>query len=181
MRRSMGINSSRDRRLKLVAPATLGIAVLLMAYLVPSSQTQTTSTGGPCRPQGATRGCSAKGKPGQQVCDGGVWTVCVANPPAPPKPVTGNVTLKYYVLAVVYAPPGTNGGKSSSSVTYGSSSTLGSTVSSSDAFKTATNLSVTASQGVLGSAQAGVSFGYAANSSNTKTFDVKKTVSTEIN
>src|SRR5260370_9039292 len=90
--------------------------------------------GEPCRPEGTTRGCNAQGKPGQQFCDGGTWTVCKANPPKPPPPVTGTATPKYYILTVVYAPPGTNGGSSSSSVSYGSGSSVGSTVSSTDSF-----------------------------------------------
>jgi hypothetical protein len=97
--------------------------------------------------------------------------------------VTGTVTPKYYVLTVVYAPPGTNGGKSTSSVTYGSGSTEGSTVSSSDGFKQSDTLTVTASAGILGTSedQAGVSLGYTNNSTNTKSVDIKITGTSEIN
>ncbi len=50
-----------------------------------------------CR-NGATRGCSAKGVPGQQMCDGGVWTACAPLPPALPNPVVAFAgTEKYQV------------------------------------------------------------------------------------
>src|SRR5690348_12910648 len=118
---------SETRKSK-TAAAAMGLAALVAVVIIASLsiivQAQPNSTGGPCRPEGATRGCSANGKPGQQSCDGAVWTVCRPSPPPPPPPVTGTVQPKYLVLTVIYAPPGTNGGKSSSSVTYGSSSTL---------------------------------------------------------
>ena len=103
---------------------TAALALLICAGLLVSDlrgQAYAQSHGGPepCRPLGAKRGCSAQGKPGQQTCDGGVWSVCVPNPAGPPPPVVGTVIPKYYILTVVYAPPGTNGGRSSSSVMSG--------------------------------------------------------------
>jgi hypothetical protein len=86
-------------------------------------------------------------------------------------------------LTVVYAPPGTNGGRSSSSVNYGNTSTIGSTVSATDSFKQGTNVTVTASGGVLGGGQdqAGVSFGVSDSSANSQSLDIKKSISEEIN
>src|SRR5712692_7669978 len=40
----------------------------------------------PCR-NGATRGCAIKGMPGQQYCDGGVWSACAPLPPTLPNPI----------------------------------------------------------------------------------------------
>jgi Domain of unknown function (DUF5050) len=45
------------------------------------------------------------------------------------QPVTGSGLIPYVVLLLVYAPPGTNGGKSNSSVQYSTSSVVGSTLS----------------------------------------------------
>lgn len=170
---------SSDRWSKLVGLVTLGFAVLISVSFISTARAQTP---GPCRPQGAVRGCSANGKPGQQVCDGAVWGYCKPNPPPPPPPVTGTVTLNYYVLTVIYAPPGTNGGKSSSSVDYGASSTVGSTVSAVNSFKQGYTVGVTASQGILGTEkdQLGVSFGYTNSSSSGQSLDIKKSDASDL-
>jgi hypothetical protein len=47
----------------------------------------------------------------------------------------GQVRPAYQLLTMAYAPPGTNGGKSSSKVAYGSGSTTGTTTSVSSSFK----------------------------------------------
>jgi hypothetical protein len=95
--------------------------------------------------------------------------------------VSGLVTPKYYVLTVVYAPPGTNGGHSTSSVSYGSGSTTGTTVSSSDSFKQGLSVTVTAEGGFLGSGgQAEGNFGVTTNASNSQTLNISKSVTSEI-
>jgi hypothetical protein len=137
----------------------------------------------PCRPQGATRGCNANGRPGQQTCDGGVWTVCVANSnhPPPPPPVTGTLKPKFYVLTVVYAPPGTNGGNSASSVAYGDGSTAGSTVSSSDSFKQEYKITASAEANLDGfDTTAEASFGTSGTTTNNQTTEVTFTKTREI-
>jgi Carboxypeptidase regulatory-like domain len=48
---------------------------------------------------------------------------------------SGQVRPAYQLLTVMYAPPGTNGGKSTSQVSYGSGSTTGTTDSISNSFK----------------------------------------------
>jgi hypothetical protein len=166
--------------LVLVGLVTLGFAVLINASFIPTARAQTNP---PCRPQGATRGCSANGKPGQQLCDGGVWTFCKANPPPPPPPVSGTVTPKYYILTVIYAPPGTNGGKSSSSVSYGSGSSTGSTVSASNSFKQSNTITATTEGGITGvvGTQAEASFGVTHSSSNSSSLDIKRSSTSEIN
>jgi hypothetical protein len=113
------------------------------ALAIPASQTRS-RTFEPCKPEGSKRGCNAQGRPGQQTCDGGTWTLCVPSPPPPPPAVTGTLHPKFYVLTVVYAPPGTNGGNSASSVSYAEGSTAGSTVSVSDSFKQEYKISASA-------------------------------------
>ena len=54
---------------------------------------------------------------------------------------TGNVLPKYYVLTVLYAPPGTNGGKSASLVDYSSGSSTGTTTSATSSFKAGVTVS----------------------------------------
>ena len=144
--------SKRARISKLSALPTLVLVILLCASFHSPSRAQKSSQNGPCRPQGATRGCSANGRPGHQTCDGAVWTMCVANPnnPPPPAPVTGILKPKFYVLTVVYAPPGTNGGNSASSVSYAEGSTAGSTVSASDSFKQEYKISASAEMNLDG-------------------------------
>jgi hypothetical protein len=136
-------------------------------------------------PEGHERPCVIAGKPGHQVCAGQGWSPCVPDEPTTP-PVPGEVHPKYYVLMVIYAPPGVEGGGSTrggsnSSVTYGSESTAGSTVSTSSSFKRGTSVSVTAEGGFLGSGgSAGVSFDYSASTSNKQSLDITKSASTTI-
>jgi hypothetical protein len=74
------------------------------------------------------------------------------NPPIPPiKPppiYTGQLTPKYQILGLLYAPPGTNGGKSSSQVAYGSGSTTGTTNSVSNSFKESVDISASIAAGL---------------------------------
>lgn len=60
------------------------------------------------------------------------------------QPQTGTVRPRYQVLTLVYAPPGTNGGKSTSSVDYGSGSTTSTTTSASSSFKAGIDVSASA-------------------------------------
>src|SRR5438093_5602292 len=87
-------------------------------------------------PEGAERPCVIAGKRGHQVCAGQGWSHCVPDE-EPPTPSTGKVHPRYYILMVIYAPPGAAAlGGASSSVSYGSGSTAGSTVSATSTFKT---------------------------------------------
>lgn len=157
----------------------LAVTFVLSAVGLAESQQQT-----PCR-NGEVRGCSANGRPGRQTCDGAVWSACAANrtpPPPPPPPVTGTITPRYYILTVIYAPPGTNGGKSSSSVNYSSGSTAGSTVSASDSFKQGNSVTATAEGGFLGNGgSVEASFGVTQSSSNGSSLEIKKSATSEIN
>ncbi|MEX2962291.1 hypothetical protein [Microbulbifer sp. TYP-18] len=132
-----------------------------------------------CTPAGWTASCSVNGVQGYKVCGtNGFFGPCIT---PPPEEYTGDVVPKYKVLTVVYAPPGTQGGGSSSSVNYGLSSSLGSTVSASNSFNNSYSVSVTASGGVLGSGGSiGGSWGFGVNSMNSESMDIKKSASLSI-
>jgi hypothetical protein len=84
----------------------------------------------------------------------------------------GQVRPAYQILTVVYAPPGTNGGRSSSQVLYGSGSTTGTVDSISNSFKE--GVDVTASVGVTIDkiVNLGASGDFTASQTNTQTSQV---------
>jgi hypothetical protein len=95
--------------------------------------------------------------------------------------VIGTGRPRYKVLALIYAPPGTNGGKSSSYVEYGTTSTTGTTTTTSSSFKD--GIDVTASVGVnLTVVKLGASGEFSASDTTTDTdsLDIKKTTTTTI-
>lgn len=130
---------------------------------------------------GTIESCTFGGKQGTRTCrSNGFFGPCEV--PTEPQPPSGTLQPKYKILTVVYAPPGTQGGDSSSSVTYGSGSTTGSTVSASKSFKQSYKVSVSSKVGGLGTeGSVGASFGYGRNSTNAESLDIKKATSTEIN
>ena len=160
------------------------LLVLVLLAVTSFHPVVTAQKPGPCKPQGATRGCSANGRPGQQTCDGGVWGVCVANPnqPPPPPPVTGTLHPKFYVLTVVYAPPGTNGGNSASSVSYAEGSSAGSTVSASDSFKQSYKITAGAEMNLDGfDTTAEASVGTSGSTTNSNSTEITFTKTSTIN
>jgi hypothetical protein len=93
----------------------------------------------------------------------------------------GQVRPSYLLLNVVYAPPGTNGGRSSSQVVYGSGSTTGTTDSTSNSFKA--GVDVTASAGFnIGVVNLGVSADFTASqtSGDTSSISINKNPSNQI-
>jgi hypothetical protein len=99
-----------------------------------------------------------------------------------PKLHQGTATARYIVLTVIYAPPGTNGGHSSSSVSYSAGSTAGTTTSASQSFKLANSLSFEGSGGFLGNGGgAGLSFDWSHSSIDTQSLDIKKSTTSTIN
>lgn len=83
----------------------------------------------------------------------------------------------FHVLTLLYAPPGINGGKSTSMVDYGGGSTTGTTTSTSSSFKVGVDVSASAS-GSLGSASS--DFKYSTTSTDTSSVEIKKSESYEI-
>ena len=97
------------------------------------------------------------------------------------KLLTGTVVPNYLVLTIIYAPPGTNGGHSTSSVSYQAGSTAGTTTSSSQSFKTGLTISVEASGGILGTGGgAGVSFGSSQSNTDSQSVDIKKSTTSTL-
>lgn len=95
-------------------------------------------------------------------------------PPPPPRTVKGTLRPKYMILTVVYAPPGTNGGKSSSQVEYGNGSTTGTTLSTSSAFKAGVKVTASAGGGLFGGATVTSEFEATKTATDTSSLDVKK-------
>jgi hypothetical protein len=98
-----------------------------------------------------------------------------------PALLSGTVTPSYIVLTVVYAPPGTNGGNSSSLVDYSAGSTAGTTTSASQSFKTSSSLSFQGSGGILGNGiGGGVQFQATQDVTDSQSLDIKKTTISDI-
>ena len=100
--------------------------------------------------------------------------------PPPPQPVYGDLLPKYFVITVIYAPPGTQGGKSASSVTYASSSTTGTTTTVAHSFQQdyALELDNAVSFGATG--EANLSFTYGVSNTDTHAFEISKSASAKI-
>lgn len=141
--------------------------------------------------EGTVVKCSVNGKPGQKECFGAGWGPCEPGAPPPPPPATGTVNLKYLVLNVIYAPPGTKeiapGQTSSSLVNYGSESTAGTTTTGAGSFKQDYSVTATVSGGFLCvsdkctiGASGGASYEYSTNHTHTDALDIKKTTSSSI-
>jgi len=82
---------------------------------------------------------------------------------------SGTMRPKYYVLSLLYSPPGANGGKSSSVVDYASGSTAGTTTSTSSSFKVGLNVTAGTSFNPLGLIKLGGSSEFTASSTTTDT------------
>jgi len=84
----------------------------------------------------------------------------------------GQVFPTYQLLTVLYAPPGTNGGRSTSQVQYASGSTTGTTDSTSNSFKAGVDVTATAG-GAAGPVNLGVSAEFTASQTGTETSQVQ--------
>jgi hypothetical protein len=92
------------------------------------------------------------------------------------QPLTGALRPRYHVLTVVYAPPGTNGGKSTSSVDYGSGSSTGTTTSVSKSFKWGLDVSASISIPISSAFTLGLSgdFNYSSTNTDSESIEIKK-------
>lgn len=91
------------------------------------------------------------------------------------------VVPSYMVLTVIYAPPGTNGGHSTSAVSYQSGSTAGTLTSSSQTFKDGIAVSIEASGGVLfAGGGAGISFDSSTSTTDSQSVNITKSVAATI-
>ena len=85
---------------------------------------------------------------------------------------TGQVFPRYKILALVYAPLGTDGGHSTSQVQYGTGSTTGTTDSTSNSFKAGVNVSANVGFGDIGPVNLGVTANFTASQTSTETSQV---------
>jgi hypothetical protein len=144
-----------------------------------------------CQP-GTTDKCFINGQPGTKTClPSGFFGPCEPTE-RPPLPVTGTVTGTYIVTTVIYAPPGSDGGKGASIVSYGTGSTTGTTTTNSHSFKQDYSVSATVTFGLGCSTDAsgktscplsvggGGSFDYTKNATHADSTDIKKSVSSTI-
>jgi hypothetical protein len=94
---------------------------------------------------------------------------------------SGTAVPNYLVLTVIYAPPGTNGGRSSSSVSYQSGSSTGTITSVSDSFKSGVSVSIDASGGLFGTGGGvGTSFDASTAQNDTQSLQITKTTTSTI-
>ena len=149
----------------------LGPTLLLFSLQIAAAQPLA-----PCGPE-REEVCTVNGQLGTRYCNGIRWSGCTVVKEPEATSVTGTLKPKYYVLALLYAPPGTSGG-SQSSVNYASGSSMGSSVSISDTFKEENKLNVTVEAGV--SSVVG-DFSGSTSSTDESTLELKKSENTEIN
>jgi len=84
---------------------------------------------------------------------------------------SGQVLPTYMILTVLYAPPGTNGGRSSSQVSYARGSTTGTTDSTSNSFKDGVDVTASADD-QFGPVSLGASADFTASKTSTETSQV---------
>jgi hypothetical protein len=105
---------------------------------------------------------------GNGTCDGD--EMCSSD-----KLITGTLFPHYYVISVMYAPPGT-----SSNVDYGQGSSLGSTTSASSTFNSSTTVTVASSgNAVVGGGGFSVSATASGTQGSSASYDVKETTQTD--
>ena len=125
--------------------------------------------------------CTINGKHGTRQCVGGHITPCILDEGGSSGSLEGTVLPKYFVLTVVYAPPGTQGGSSTSSVSYGSGSTTGTTTSTTKSFKGSYSITATAGGGIFGNGgEVSASFGFTRNNSDNASLNITKTATSTI-
>jgi hypothetical protein len=134
-----------------------------------------------CTPDGwvffpLASGTSCQSPQGPGTCDGGEL-----GPPGSNEPVrfgkcipivTGSLFPQYFVLHVIYAPPGTTGSGPKSSVTYSTGSTLGTETKTTSSFKS--EVSVSAETKLFGFNAFTPSAGYAATSVSENGLSISK-------
>lgn len=103
------------------------------------------------------------------------------------QPVTGTLVPRYFVLTLVYAPPGINGGAGNpnsgtgtSSVDYGSSSSTGTTTSTSSSFQEGVSVGVSIGGGDKDAGSLGSDFSYSKSTTDTQSVEIKKTATFDI-
>lgn len=90
----------------------------------------------------------------------------------------GQLSLSHVVLNLVYAPPGTNGGRASSSATYSSGSSVGTTIDLNQSVKNESDFNASLTAGVGGLVFGSISLGVSAelDTTTTKSDESKLTI-----
>ena len=156
--------------LTLVASLSLAAMVLTAASRQASALCQV----------GVKSSCSTKdGKPGIKVCVDEGFGPCVPVSQCTASSATGQVTPFYYVLAVLYAPPGTaaTNNKSSNVVSYGQGSNVGTKTTITTDIKSGYSISFGGGGGASGN---GGNFGSSTDSSDASGSDVEQNTSLTI-
>ncbi|MBN9491598.1 MAG: DUF5050 domain-containing protein [Alphaproteobacteria bacterium] len=103
------------------------------------------------------------------------------------QPVTGSLLPRYFVLTMVYSPPGTDAGAANpnsstgtSSVDYGSSSSTGTTTTTASSFQDSVSVGVGIGGGDKDIGSLGADFSYSKATSDSVSVEVKKTASFDI-
>jgi hypothetical protein len=96
---------------------------------------------------------------------------CYPHCPPPPHPINGLLYPKFYVVAVLYAPPGTpgGGGGATSFVDYSNGSSVGAITSASNSFSASLSVTVKVGSQITGGASIGVTVGGSNSTTNTQT------------
>jgi hypothetical protein len=126
---------------------------------------------------GTKSSCSTSdGKPGIKICVDEGFGPCVAVPQCTASSASGQVTPFYYVLAVLYAPPGTAAAnnKSSNVVSYGDGSNVGTKTTITSDIKSGYTISFGGGAGASGN---GGNFGSTTDSSDASAADVEQNTS----
>jgi hypothetical protein len=90
-------------------------------------------------------------------------------------PIIGTIRPHYYLLSVLYAPPGTNGGRSSSQVEYSAGSSTGATTSANSMFAQGLDIKAEAGGGIFSSATLNADFSSTGTAGDSTSLDIKKT------
>lgn len=123
-------------------------------------------------PQGATQTCTTdEGKEGRMECIGLRWGPCEQTEV---DAITASMRVSYVIATVVYSPPGSKNG-SPSSVSYGTGSSAGSSVTTSSSFQNAHSISASTATGSVGG-----SFSHSRTSDNSSSLDISKSQTTTI-
>jgi hypothetical protein len=132
-----------------------------------------------CTPDGWTAwplavgaACTINGQHG--ICDGGETAPGTIDPLRIGQCLptyAGSFSPKYYILDIVYAPPGTAAGSNRSSVSYATGSSAGTELKESSSFKAETSVTAEATIGGVG---LGTSFSYSGVTTSDHTLALKK-------
>lgn len=172
----------------------LKVALLLTLTFVVLSLTSFASRSGPTLPDpflasisepmcvdGEQRECTHQGRKGIQTCTGGHWGPCSTDEPDPSSINNGRVRPKFYILTVLYAPPGTASGVSPSSVTYGSGSSTGTKAVISSTFQAGIGVTATVEANLTTvSLSAQASFGFSQTTNDSETINIEKTTTSKL-